>query len=415
MTDDRRAARRRQIRSEIRRGQTRSEARRSQARSEARRNQTRSERLRARKAARERRLLTIALYVFAAIVTFAALAGASFLADRIVGHKGKTAERGYVALLTVGVGETGRQPISYLVVNNHILGHPLVFAVSRTLLLTGKAQEYVMAGDAMTQHDLANDMSRLIAAPIDFEVNLSYADFVKLLPPGALPVIVAEPASLTVNGSLQTYKNRFALPAADLPVVLSANGKSGVDEATMQVSVFRSLLQTAALQPQAMRAALVKAAAADLSKTARGKAANLLTDLLAGNVPVTMVPASGNVAEGQFAYRPDHQQIMAQITRRTPAFFGRYTVIIRNGTGALGIGDLVAHRLVTLNVNLASPTNADSFDYKQTRIITGSRAVSLGEDIRAILGRGVILNGASLSATTVVVIIGSDISAKDLQ
>jgi hypothetical protein len=64
---------------------------------------------------------------------------------------------------------------------------------------------------------------------------------------------------------------------------------------------------------------------------------------------------------------------------------------------------------------LASPTNADSFDYKQTQIITGSRAVGLGEDIRAILGHGVILNGASLSATTVVVVIGRDISAKDLQ
>ena len=140
--------------------------RRNQTRSEARRNQTRSERLRARKVARERRLLTIVLYVFAAIVTFAALAGASFLADRLVGHKNKTAARGYVALLTVGAGETGRQPIAYLVVNNHILEHPMVFAVPRTLLLTGKAQEYIMAGDAMVQHTLADDIGRLIMAPI---------------------------------------------------------------------------------------------------------------------------------------------------------------------------------------------------------------------------------------------------------
>ena len=378
-------------------------------------NQTRRERLRERQVARERRLLTIVLYVFAAIVTFAALAGASFLAERIVAHKNKTAERGYVALLTIGAGETGRQPIAYLVVNNHILGRPLVFAVPRTLLLTGAAQEYIMAGDAMAQSDLGSDVARLIAAPIDFEVYLSYAEFVKLLPPGALPTIVDKPASLTVSGDLKTYKNRFALPAADLPAVLSANGKSGVDEATMQVSVLESLLQTAALQPRVQRAALVTAATAGLQKTARDNAVNLLTDLLAGNVPVTMVPAHGNVAEGQFAYRPDHQQIMAQITRRTPVFVGQYTVIIRNGTGALGIGDLVAHRLATLNVNLASPTNADSFDYKQTRIIAGARAVSLGEDIRAILGHGVVLNGASLSATTIVVIIGKDISAKDLQ
>jgi hypothetical protein len=106
---------------------------------------------------------------------------------------------------------------------------------------------------------------------------------------------------------------------------------------------------------------------------------------------------------------------MAQITRRTPAFVGRYTVLIQNGNGDAGIGDLVARRLATLDVNLASPTNATTFNYQQTQIITGSQAVGLGENIRAILGRGVVLSGANLPATTVVVVVGKDISVKDLQ
>ncbi|MGO8684441.1 MAG: LytR C-terminal domain-containing protein [Thermoleophilia bacterium] len=381
-----------------------------------RRRETRSERLRQRKVRHHRRALTVVLYLLAAAVAFGAVGGAALLAKKLVGnHTTSATQHGYVAVLTVGVGQPGRQPLACLVVNNPLVGHSLVFAVPRTLLLTNAAQEYIMAGTAMQSGGLARDLSQLIDTPVNFAVSLSYSEFVKLLPPGELPVIVERPASLNLGGGLQTFRNRFSLTAAAVPTVLSATGKSGADELTMQIAVFQALLQTAALQSQTVRAASVTAATAGLPAQARGNAERLLNDLLAGNVPVTAVPAQGSVAEGQFAYRPNQQQIMAQITRRTPAFVGRYTVLIQNGNGDAGIGDLVARRLATLDVNLASPTNATTFNYQQTQIITGSQAVGLGENIRAILGRGVVLSGANLPATTVVVVVGKDISVKDLQ
>ena len=106
---------------------------------------------------------------------------------------------------------------------------------------------------------------------------------------------------------------------------------------------------------------------------------------------------------------------MVEVTRRAPGYVARYTVLVRNGTGAVAIGQLVRQRLAVMDVNLPSPANAESFNYKHTQIIAGSQAFGVAEDVRAILGRGVVLRGQSLPATTLVVIVGSDLKAKDLQ
>jgi len=90
-------------------------------------------------------------------------------------------------------------------------------------------------------------------------------------------------------------------------------------------------------------------------------------------------------------------------------------VLVRNGSGELGIGDLVAAKLATLDVNLPAPTNADSFTYARTQILAGEDALPVAEDVRAILGRGVVLDGNELGPTTVMVIVGKDLTAKDLQ
>jgi hypothetical protein len=95
-------------------------------------------------------------------------------------------------------------------------------------------------------------------------------------------------------------------------------------------------------------------------------------------------------------------------------------VRVKNGTGQVGIGRAVADRLAVLDVNLPPVVNADTFDYRQTRIMTGKDALRVAQEVRAILGRGVVLDGADLPADTVVVIVGADTklmepTAKDQQ
>ena len=127
------------------------------------------------------------------------------------------------------------------------------------------------------------------------------------------------------------------------------------------------------------------------------------------------LPSRGMTARGQFAYRPDGELIRARITRESPTYDAPFTVIVQNGSGEVGVGRAVAERLAVLDVDLEPVTNASSFDFKATQILAGDKALAAAEDVRAILGRGVVLKGRDLPDDTIVVIVGKDLKAKDLQ
>ena len=68
----------------------------------------------------------------------------------------------------------------------------------------------------------------------------------------------------------------------------------------------------------------------------------------------------------------------------------------------------MAEQLAVLDVNLPPVVNAKDFDYEQTRILAGRDALQVAQEVRAILGRGVVLDAADLPADSVVVIVGAD-------
>ena len=76
---------------------------------------------------------------------------------------------------------------------------------------------------------------------------------------------------------------------------------------------------------------------------------------------------------------------------------------------------MVVNRLAGLNVNLPAVRNAASFNYNVTQILAGAKAFGVANQVRGILGRGVVLTGNGLPDTTVVVVVGKDLTAKDLQ
>jgi hypothetical protein len=222
---------------------------------------------------------------------------------------------------------------------------------------------------------------------------------------------------LRVGDAVHEYGGGFSLPTTAIPDVLSADGQKGPEEAVMSVAVLRAVLQTAALSPTDARSAAVQrvaylASAADVRKRAQALLAGLV-----GETPlIERIPSHGLTAEGQFAFRPDKEQIMAQITRWAPRYQSHYTVLVRNGNGDAGVGTLVVQRLAVLDVNLPAPGNAPSFGYSETQILAGSEALTVAQDIRAILGRGVVLAGGDkVPPTTIVVIVGKDLRTKDLR
>jgi hypothetical protein len=221
---------------------------------------------------------------------------------------------------------------------------------------------------------------------------------------------------LAVSGTDATFKDKAVVQTSAIPELFAASGPSGVDAADMQQALWTAALQAAALRPAAARAATARSVAARAggqagsgAQAGSGVLADALRGLTSGRATVAQVPATSRVAEGQFAFVPDPEGIMAAITRKSPAYQSRYTVLVRNGTGAVGAGEAVAKRLAVLDVNLPPVGNASSFDYRQTQIIAGRDAVPVAQDVRAILGRGVVLDGADLPTDTVVVVVGRDL------
>jgi hypothetical protein len=84
------------------------------------------------------------------------------------------------------------------------------------------------------------------------------------------------------------------------------------------------------------------------------------------------------------------------------------TVEVRNGSGRIGVAEAVVRQLSSLDVNLPAPLNADSFNYRQTEILAGPDTLPVARDIRAILGRGVVLEGTGLARGTIRIIVGDD-------
>lgn len=83
--------------------------------------------------------------------------------------------------------------------------------------------------------------------------------------------------------------------------------------------------------------------------------------------------------------------------------------IVYNGAGVPGIAGLAAQQLIRNGVRVVDTKNADRFDYKQTQVIVQNGADSLGEDIKRVLGTGVVtIQPADQKVADVIVIIGAD-------
>jgi LytR cell envelope-related transcriptional attenuator len=373
----------------------------------------RAQRLARRRAERSSNWQSITLYILAGVVAFAAVIGSVYLARRLTAKHVRPTDTSFIALVRVGAGEQGTSPLSALLLYDRPKRSYSLFTIPRSTLLVGLQDEYLLAGDIAAQPEYAAILGKLINAPLQYRLDLSYEALQKLAGSGRLGVELAHPATVQLNGVWHSYRGRFGLPASMLTAALSAPGKTGTEEAAFDMAVLRAVFEAAAMNRTGASAAVETVAAGDGTKPTDARA--ILRGMIGGHVWVGMLPATGRVSEGQFVYRPDNDQILAQITRRAPGYRSKYTVQIENGSGLVGIGQLVAKRLAILDVNLPQPKNADSFDYRRTQIYVGSEAVTVAADVRAILRRGAVLRGADLPPTGIVVIVGRDLKPSELR
>jgi hypothetical protein len=222
---------------------------------------------------------------------------------------------------------------------------------------------------------------------------------------GELQVELEDPVAVEIDGDVRMIKDGDLVPIADLPDIFSDGGENRRDLTTFQAALVEAALDAAALRPAADRSHLTSPSP---SPSAGPGLAAVLARITSGKAQVERFPAGTRVAEGQFAFVPSPEAIMAGITRRSPAYHADVTVEVFNGSGRIGVGEAVLERLASLDVNLPAPLNADSFDYEQTQILAGADTLPMARSIRAILGRGVVLDGSDLPKDTIRVIVGDD-------
>jgi hypothetical protein len=368
----------------------------------------RSDRLKRRRRSRIEWSQAWILYLLAAAVAFAAVLGAWYLAGRFTKEEPLAKKSGYLAAVQLTAPGQETPLAALLVVQDPAGGAPAVYVVPPDLLLEGPNGEYVFAADAMAGGSLAADLGRVVNAPIDAVYTVPVSDLGRWAGTTGLQVALEHPVAADVNGHTQMVKDGDSIAVSDLPAIFSDPGANRRDMTALQVALVKSALEAAALRPAGERTAL---AGVSPSPTAGPGLSAVLAAITGGSAVVEQFPATTRVAEGQFAFLPDAQEIQAGITRRAPAYHANVTVQVRNGSGKIGVGEAVVERLASLDVNLPKPLNADSFSYKQTQILAGPETLTVARDIRAILGRGVVLDGPDLPEGTVEVIVGDDFKA----
>jgi len=344
------------------------------------------------------------LYVLAAAVAFAAVLGAWYVAGRYFKSDEIAEKSGYLAVVQLTVPEEDAPVAALLVVQDPSGGDPGVYLVPPDLLLEGPNGEYVFAADSMALGTVAQDLGRVVHVPVDAVFSVPVSSLADWAGGGSLEVELERPVAVDLDGGTRMIEDGDLVSSTDLAAVFASTGNRR-DLTALQTSLVQAVLDSAALRPGAERSRL---AGVSPSPTAGPALADVVARITSGDAVVERFPASTRVAEGQFAFVPDPEEIMAGITRRSPAYSADVTVEVRHGSGKIGVGEAVVERLSSLDVNLPAPLNADSFSYAQTQILAGPDTLPVARDIRAILGRGVVLDGTDLPKGTIRVIVGDD-------
>ncbi len=84
-------------------------------------------------------------------------------------------------------------------------------------------------------------------------------------------------------------------------------------------------------------------------------------------------------------------------------------VIVLNGSGLPGVGELVAEQIVPDGFRVVVSENASNFDHAETLVVVGSADdVTLGERVRDLLGTGSVNVSVSSGLAQVTIVVGKD-------
>ncbi len=186
-----------------------------------------------------------------------------------------------------------------------------------------------------------------------------------------------------------------AMSGADVGEQLDAAGDA---RETAWEATFEAILRTVEWTPQDVAEADEPTRVAELLNAARGAAVEVL--------PAEEVPG------GLLRTEPG---TVAQVVAAAWGFTGREVlpVVVLNGNGRPGMGELVAERVIPGGFRVVVSENASSFDHDTTLIVVpGEEHRDLAERVRDLLGVGEVqVAGPASGLADVTVVVGKDFGA----
>ncbi|MHB8870309.1 MAG: LytR C-terminal domain-containing protein [Thermoleophilia bacterium] len=122
-----------------------------------------------------------------------------------------------------------------------------------------------------------------------------------------------------------------------------------------------------------------------------------------GGIPGRMVEGLG------FAYfEPDPAALQAMLGGQTPE--STVSVEVQNGSGLVGVAQLVSEAIAPFGYTLLPPKNAEGFpDVETTQIYAAPDVVGEADRLRTAVGRGTVVRQDTLPPGRIVIVVGKDL------
>ncbi len=168
-----------------------------------------------------------------------------------------------------------------------------------------------------------------------------------------------------------------------------------------------------ALTNQSLRDIMANAQETDLDDAQRAEISEFIASVTGDHTALVPLPVKPIDLGGQTYYEPQRDQIADLLLQWWDVKVGAQDtavrVIIYNGAGTPGIAGEAAQQLIAAGMRVVDTKNADRFDYDTSMVIVQSGDAEHGEQVRAALGVGEVLDQPSeQDVADVIVIIGRD-------
>lgn len=168
-----------------------------------------------------------------------------------------------------------------------------------------------------------------------------------------------------------------------------------------------------ALTNQSLRGVMAAVQSTDLSADEQARIAEFIDSVSGDRTALVSLPLKPIDLGGQTYYEPQRDRIADLLMQwwgvKVGAEDTSVRVIIYNGVGTPGVAGEAAQQLIASGMRVVDTKNADRFDYDTTLVVVQSGAAEHGEQVKAALGVGEIVDQPSeQDVADVVVIIGRD-------